>query len=134
MAAKPDHKDSHDTYQGPKRIARGTFFAYMHAHDRFSPFLELFARNIAYPGSLGAQLENGQKTANNWTKNGFEIGSQKFAAIIALRKALHATRNNTNNAVCISAARAPPHSSPPGGAQPGVRGPPAPHPHRASTR
>ena len=103
-------------------------------HDRFSTRLLHFSPVMfAHPGSVGAKLENGQKTANNWTKNGFEIGSQKFAAIIALRKALHATRNNTNNAVCIPAARAPPHS-PPGGAQPGVRGPPAPHPHRASTR
>ena len=101
-------------------------------HDRFSTQFWCFSSGVfAYPESLGAQLENGQKTANNWTKNGFEIGPQKFAAIIALRKALHATRNNTNNAACIAAAHTP---QPPGGAQPGVRGPPAPHPHRTSTR
>ena len=102
-------------------------------HDRFSTQFWCFSSGVfAYPESLGAQLENGQKTANNWTKNGFEIGSQKFAAIIALRKALHATRNNTNNAVCISAARPPTHSPPrrwaAGGARPS--GPsPAPRQH-----
>ena len=75
-------------------------------HDRFSTrLLRFLPVMFAHPARLGAQLENHQKTANNWTKNGFEIGSQKFAAIIALRKALHATRNNTNNALCISAAR-----------------------------
>jgi len=102
---------------------------------RFSTrLLHILPVIFAHPGRLGAQLENHQKTANNWTKNGFEIGSPKFAAIIALRKAMHATRNNANNAVCIPAAHATPYSPPRWCAAGGARGPPAPHPHRASTR
>ena len=80
-------------------------------------------------GSLGAQLENGKKR---------RIIGPKFRNRIAKVRSDNRTtqsiaRGSQNNAGTFPPPAHRPYR-PPGGAQPGVRGPPAPHPHRASTR